>query len=189
MLKGLTGRKFDLTFIQDRDGMPDFMVEPSLKSQQTEGVAPHLLARHEIESYLLEPALFVKASRLAGRKITEAQASDAIRKGAVALKAAARRMSRETAKAVNRHLPQAERFDEAELEVKVDAWFDKLDLKSLATIQIVFPGKETLKEALKVLNGKEARRVTRGNLVASVASETVTEDIRTLLTSLGEEGL
>ncbi len=188
VLKALTGTKFDLTFIQDRDGMPDFIAESFLKSQQTEGVAPHLLARHEIESYLLEPALFSKAASLVGRKVTEAHGSDAIRKAADAVKAKARHASRDTARAVNRHLPQTERLNDSDLEEKVDSWFDKLDLKSVPTIQGVFPGKETLKEALKALNDGETKQVTRGHLVASISNEIVPEDIRSLLTSLGEAG-
>ena len=141
VLKGLTGTKFDLTFVQDRDGMPDFIVNHFLRSQRGDGVAPHLLERHEIESYLLEPVLFQRAAKLVGRKVSEAQAKEAILKAAETVKAEARRKSREIAKSVNRHFVSEERWKDADLEVEVDRWFDALDLKSVEVIQRIFRGK------------------------------------------------
>jgi hypothetical protein len=187
VLKGLTGTKFDLKFIQDRDGMPDFLVAPFLKSQQQDGVGAYVLERHEIESYLVEPELFARAAGLVGRVVDAAQAEDAIRKAAVNLKPRARRQSLETARSINRHLEGLDRWNEADLEEKVYAWFDNLDLQSLSVIQQVFPGKDILKEALKIINEGANKDITRGQLVASVAAELVSQEIRDLLTSVGEE--
>jgi ABC-type cobalamin/Fe3+-siderophores transport system ATPase subunit len=187
VLKGLTGTKFDLTFVQDRDGMPDFIEAPFMKSQQANGVAPHLLNRHETESYLLEPALFEAAAGRLGRKITEAQGVNAILKAAGTIKAKARRASLETAKIVNRRLDSAEKLEEVDLEVRVYEWFDSLKLDSVSTIQNVFPGKETLKETLRVLNEGASKPITRGHLVASITKDTVAKDICDLLVKLGAE--
>ena len=185
VLKGLTGTKFDLTFIQDRDGMPDFLVELFIKSQEGVGVIPTILARHEIESYLLEPALFNRAAKLVERSVGEEQAIEAIRKAADALKAKARLTSVATAKAANRFL-NSDKLNEPDLEEKVHKWFDGLDLTSVSVIQDVFPGKEMLKEALKILNEGESKHITRGHLVASISRDCIAEEICELLKAAGE---
>ena len=53
VLRELTGSSFEITFVQDRDGLPDFLVDPFIKSQAQDGVHPFLLERHEIESYIV----------------------------------------------------------------------------------------------------------------------------------------
>lgn len=185
VLMALTGTRFDLTFVQDRDGMPDFIVKAFLNSQDGAGVTAHILQRHEIENYLLEPTLFERAAELLGRKVTETQAVEAILKAGEILKARARRKSLETARAVNRHLGAADHLNDADLEEKVYEWFGALDLKSVDVIRRVFPGKETLQEALKILNNETQESITRGHLVASIAPDTIAQDISDLLTALG----
>jgi len=186
VLRGLTGPKFDVKFIQDRDGMPDFMLESFLRSQQRDGVVAHVLERHEMESYLLEPELFVLAAKLVGREITASQVADVIRKTAGDMKAKARRTSLDTAKKVNRHLEGTEHLRDGDLEEKVYEWFDRLDLQSLPVIQQVFPGKETLQLTIQALNDGTSKGMTRGHLVASIAPEVISEEIRNLLVSLSE---
>jgi hypothetical protein len=166
--------------------MPDFVAPLFLTSQGGDGVSPHLLERHEVESYLLEPALFEAASKLIGRTITQAQARAAILKAAKGIKAKARRTSLETAKNVNRHLLPQERWKDAELEEKVYEWFDGLNLESIDVIQRVFPGKETLEETLKNLSDGTSKQLTRGHLVASISPDCVASDIRDLLFKVGE---
>src|SRR5262249_53759986 len=102
------------------------------------------------------------------------------------VKADARRKSRETAKSVNRHLASDERWKDTELEVEVDKWFDTLDLKSVDVIQRVLPGKETVQEALKVVNDKASKQVTRGHFVASFCPEPMAQDIRDLFIAMGK---
>jgi hypothetical protein len=183
VLKGLTGTKFDLTFIQDRDGLPDFLVGPFLKSQEEVGVLPTLLERHEIENYLLEVPLFERAAKLVGREVKAAEVNDAIRKAAENLKAKARLTCVATAKRINKFLDE-DKAAEPELEEKVHKWFDELDLNSVAIIQQVFPGKEILKEALKILNEGATKNITRGGLVASIVREHIADDICELLKSV-----
>ncbi len=182
VLKGLTGTKFELTFIQDRDGMPDFLADAFLKSQQADGVVANLLERHEIESYLLEPRLFEAAGQLIGRKVDVPSATAAILKAAGGQKAAARVQSMKTAKLINRHLDPAQ--PESSLEVKVHEWFDALDLSSLSVVQRVFPGKEMLRESLKIMNEGFPKKLTRGNLIASLKKELIPVDIRKLLAAV-----
>jgi hypothetical protein len=162
--------------------LPDFLVDAFLKSQAHDGVHPHLLQRHEIESYVIEPALFVAAASLVGKKLSEEDAEAAIMDAASELKAEARRMSRESAKAVNRHLDNEDRKKEADLEIEVDKWFDKLDLTSLNVIQKVFPGKELMNKTLSKLNS-DGLEITRGHVIASLKPELVAADVRDFITN------
>jgi ABC-type cobalamin/Fe3+-siderophores transport system ATPase subunit len=185
VLKGLTGTKFDLIFIQDRDGMPDFLVSAFLKSQEVVGVQPTLLDRHEIESYLIEPALFERAAKLVGRNDNLAQATSAIQKAAEITKAKARLTCVETAKKINRFL-DSEKMGEPDLEERVHKWFDSLDTTSLPIIQCIFPGKEILKETLKIINDGHQKAITRGHLVASICRECISDDICNLVKSVSD---
>jgi ABC-type cobalamin/Fe3+-siderophores transport system ATPase subunit len=188
VLAGLTGTKFELAFLQDRDGMPDLIVDRFLKSQARDGVGPRLLGRHEIENYLVEPELFVRAAKWLGRKVTEAQATTAILQAAEATKARARRLSLETATGVNRHLVGPDRWKDADLEEAVYKWFDGLDPKSLDVVQRVWPGKELLQESLKILNQGATKALSRGGLVASLHATVVPDELRDLLVSTAEGG-
>lgn len=181
VLTNLSGTQFDIVFVQDRDGMPDFLVEPFSTSQAGAGVAVRLLSRHEIESFLLEPALIVAAARRAGRELAADTVRDAIIAAGSEIKAEARRMCRTTALGINRHLPDGTRKRDAELEVEVDRWFDGLDLTSLDAIRAVLPGKELLKASLKRLNEGQAVALTRGGLVAALEAEYISGDIKGLI--------
>lgn len=185
ILKQLTGTEFDLAFIEDRDGMPEFMAERFLETQRGQGVRPYLLERHEIESYLLEPKLFLKAAALRGREIRLSEVSSAILTAAEALKANARIMSVKTATLVNRQLPSEKKLEDSDLQVQTHQWFDGLDLMDISQIQRVFPGKEMVKRTLDTINEGHSQKITRGNLVASLSDETVAADIRELLASVG----
>lgn len=188
VLAGLTGATFELTFVQDRDGMPDFIEEVFVKSQEADGVQVALLQRHETESYLIEPKLFSLAGKRLGRRITAAHAKATILAAAKATKAKARRLSLATAIRINRHLDGVDRKGDADLEEAVYAWFDGLDVASLETIQRVWPGKELLQESLKRLNKRTTKPVTRGKLVAALEETMVPEELVQLLQKLGKVG-
>ncbi len=53
-------------------------------------------------------------------------------------------------------------------------------------VQRIWPGKELLQESLKLINQGATKNLTRGHLVASLEGRAVAEDIRRLLTSVGE---
>jgi ABC-type branched-subunit amino acid transport system ATPase component len=185
VLKGLTGTSFELTFVQDRDGMPDFLVPSFLKAQTSDGIAAYLLERHEIESYLLEPSLIECAAGLLDRQMTAAAATKAIIAAADNLKAKARRTCLDTARLVSRHLPKGEHLGDVELEERVYQWFDSQDLGSLPIVQRIFPGKEMIRETLRILNEGQKRPLTRGHLVASMSKATLAPDLIDLLRLVG----
>jgi hypothetical protein len=186
VLSHLSGTKFDIVFVQDRDGMPDFMVEPFRESQEGDGVAVRLLARHEIESYLISPEILVAGAGKAGVALSIADAQTAIVKAGGTMKAEARRMSRETALGVNRHLPAAKRKKDFDLEVEVDRWFDNLDLSSMDVVRVVFPGKELLIATIKEVERTHGKMLTRGALVAALTPDLVADDIRLLMKDLSK---
>lgn len=186
VLQQIVGREFDMLFVQDRDGMPDFLVEPFLQAQLNGGIQPVLLDRHEIESYLISVALIKHTANELGRTIQTRTINKAIKDAAQSLKANARRMSRETAKGVNRHLGQANRLSDVDLEEKVDEWFDALDLTDVEVVSKVFPGKELLSKVLNTLNNDQTNKLTRGNLVAHLNDELISHDIHDVIRRLAE---
>jgi hypothetical protein len=175
ILSNLAKTDFEVTFVQDRDGMPDFLVEKFVTSQQSEGVKVHLLDRHEIENYLLQPPLIAKAGAQVGIVLTEEHVAKTIVAAASELKANARQASHKCAELINRHLK--DRLADKELGLAVDKWFDSLDTTDLATIQRVFPGKELLPKVLEILNNGQSKRISRGTLVASISEEHLPEDM------------
>lgn len=175
LLSDLTGSKFDITFVQDRDGMPDFIVPDFIASQQEKHVNAFLLERHEIENYLLQPALIMKAATQVNRNVSEDAAKKTILAAAQELKAEARQASMKCAELVNRHLKN--RHKDSDLALQVYKWFDNLKLDDLDTIQRVFPGKELLSKILGILNNGNEKPITRGNLVASITAEVVPQDL------------
>lgn len=186
ILQQIIGREFDMSFIQDRDGLADFLEQPFLDAQASDDIHPILLQRHEIESYLVVPELIKYAASERGIAIQTRSINKAIKDAATDLKANARRMCRETAKGVNRHLPSETKVKEADLEEQVDEWFDKLDLSDIETVVKVFPGKELLASVLKKLNESHSTDLTRGILVAHLSEEFVPADIRQTIKDLGK---
>jgi energy-coupling factor transporter ATP-binding protein EcfA2 len=181
VLKSLTGSEFDLLFIQDRDGLPDFLVDPFLDSQATEGVNARLLERHEIENYLIEPKLIAKACQQKGINVNEPEIESVILESANSVKHIAQRATLEAARLINRHLSREAKLGDSELEEQSFHWFNHLDLSSLAVIQRVFPGKELLKEVIKSINDAYSTQVTKGNVVAELTDDVVSSDIKELL--------
>lgn len=186
VLQQIIGREFDVSFIQDRDGLPDFLEQPFLDAQTSDDIRPVLLQRHEIESFLVVPELIKHAASESGSTIQTRSINKAIVDAATDLKANARRMCRETAKGVNRHLPSETKVKEADLEEQVDEWFDKLDLSDIETVVKVFPGKELLASVLKKLNHAHSTDLTRGILVAHLSEEFVPADIRQTIRDLAK---
>jgi len=180
VLSGLAGDQFDITFVQDRDGMPDFIVDSFIKSQNDDGVRPFLLERHEIENYLLEPKLMVAAVTKMGGSITDKKVSEIILKAAQGMKAEARRASMNCAQLVNRHL-NSDKIKDAELEINVHRWFDGLDLSKLEVMQRVFPGKELLPKVLEALSQESGVDITRGNIVSAIKEHLIAKDILNFL--------
>lgn len=176
ILSELTGSEFNITFVQDRDGMPEFMVDAFTSSQIAVGVKTFLLMRHEIENYLLEPGLIVEATKKCGASINLEKASGIIVEVAQGMKAEARQASMKSAKLVNRHLG-SEKIADKELEIQVHRWFDELDVSKLETVQNIFPGKELLPKVIEVLNEELNIRISRGKLVAAITETLLAEDI------------
>ena len=181
VLQQIVGKKIDLIFIQDRDGLPDFMVEPFLKSQNTQGVRGELLHRHKIESYLLEPDLISKAAKAGGYALEPSEAEDAILKASKELKATALRLSVNTAKAINKFLESGDKYQETDIEEKVYKWFDELDADSLDVVKTHYPGKELIGETLKLLEKEKEIKLTRGKIVATIEAGLVAKEIVDLI--------
>ena len=188
VLSVLSASKIKITFIQDRDGMPDFIVENFRKSQEKHGIKVKLLGRHEIESYLIEPSLIRKAAKRADHIISTKSIEKAILAAANSLRAEAQRMCLLTARNINRRLPKKlGKYKDKELEIKVYEWFDQLDLTSLNVVRNVFPGKELLKRTLINLNNKYNIGLTREKLVAALIKKHIASDLQDMIIKLTKE--
>lgn len=183
VLQQLLGTEFEIVFLQDRDGAPDWLIPEYLESNQGEGRSILVLGRHEIESYLLEPALINKAATQNEQPLDKGVIVNTILECGEELKAKARRTSRETAKQLNRFLPPEKKEGDADLDEHVDKWFDALDFSDVDVVRTVAPGKELLKEVLKKLNEGMEKPITRGQLVSFASEDDIPKD---LLKVLGE---
>jgi hypothetical protein len=123
------------------------------------------------------------------RTLSEPQVKQIIISEADDLKSTARRISRETAKTVNRHLESNDRFAEKKIEEVADDWFDGLDHKDITVIQRVFPGKELLAKVLEKLNDGQEKTISTGRLIASLEEGLVPSDMKTLLQSASDASL
>jgi|GEM_PF-1714791 len=173
VIESFSGSPLDLVFLQDRDGLPDFMVQDFLKSMQRERMDVHLLDRHELESYLINPELICAALKDA---ITEADVQGAILEAAKQIRQEARQKCRETAKLVNRHFSPSKKIKPRELEQKTDAWFDELDDTDWGTVARVWPGKETLKIIRQVLRSRHGLELREGTLRTAMEPRHLPDD-------------
>jgi ABC-type cobalamin/Fe3+-siderophores transport system ATPase subunit len=189
VLSELTGSAFDITFVQDRDGMPDFIVDKFISSQSEDGIKAYLLERHEIENYLIEPSLVAAALASSGISLDTARIGEIIVESAQSLKAEARQASMKCAELVNRHL-QSGKLKDKELEIEVHRWFDQLDISRVDVVQKVFPGKELLAKVIEKVNEQTGGALTRGKLVSEIEESVIAHDITDFLKghALGEEG-
>ena len=181
LLKELTNDNFDLLFIRDRDGLPDFLVDLYSDSQNTNDVKLEILGRHEIENYLIEPGLIRKALLGVGIDISEEELVHLILSTSEENKHVAQSMTLEISKKINRYLESDQRLSDGKLQEETLKWFNGLDLNSLPVIQKVFPGKELLHEILKAINEKYSTRITKGKLIFELEDDLIADDIKSLL--------
>jgi len=185
-LQSVVEGAIEVVFIQDRDGLPDFMADPYQRVLKRQGMKVHLLERHEMENYLVDPRLLVDAAGASNGKLTIQQAESAIVTAGKALKQAARRKCRTSAATANRRLPSSTKLKEAELEEKVDEWFDSLDSDQWQTVARVWPGKELLKGVRKTLDDDYGMQLREGFLATVVRQDHIAEDFRDLFSDLAK---
>jgi len=183
MLESFSERSIDLVFVQDRDGMPDFMVADFEASMKRQGMRVHLLERHEIENYLVTPQLI---SDTADGQINVDAAVAAIVSAGESLKSRARQMCRKTARDVNRHFPSSKKKKNDLLDQEVDSWFDDLDGEDWQTVTRIWPGRELLKEVRKQISKEHNIELRQGALQAALNVEHLPDELVSFWKELGQ---
>lgn len=100
-VRSVTGKKINLHFIQDSDGLPDRYLGYQREQHKGKGLKVEILARHEIENYLLDAKTLKAALGVKGVAISLADARKLLCKAAGNLKHNACYGIRERAKQVN----------------------------------------------------------------------------------------
>ncbi len=175
ILTGFTDRPVELTFIHDRDGLPDFLADLFLSSMAEKDMDVHLLGRHELESYLIDPELVSDALR---NKITSENAKKMIIDSGKKLLQEARQRCRKSAKEVNRHLKGDKKFKEDALELDSDKWFDGLDSSNWEVIARVWPGKELVNELRSRIKNEFDLELRPGQLAASLKASHLPHELK-----------
>ncbi|NMB80872.1 MAG: AAA family ATPase [Ignavibacteria bacterium] len=185
VLKSLAKIDFEITFVQDKDGMPEFLVSDYLELHKSDGIAVILLENHEIESYLINPELIKAVLEKNSISATIDEIKKVIISSGQEINAEARIRSRKSGQTVNRFLDKKKIKDE-ELDVKFERWFNSLDLNDIETVVKVFPGKELLELIIKNLNKKYSTKITKGSIVCELSDKYIPPELISLLGDLGK---
>lgn len=183
-LRSLISDDFEIIFIQDRDGLPDFMVDPYLSAQDAKGMEMMLLDRHEIENYLVDEYLIRDAMASLGVDVDVEELKELFVEAGNKLRPRAQRICLNTAKQANRFVSNDDRKKERYLEELVYEWFDGIDDSSYEEVVSVWPGKELLKEVRKMISEKYDVDVTVGRLIAVMDEDNIPDGIADLLFDL-----
>jgi hypothetical protein len=182
-VQDVVGKKIELFFIQDSDGLPDRYLGYIRNMYKNKGLVVHILERHEIESYLLDAKTVRAALRDKGTDYSLADTRIALRSAAEHIKATARGDIRRKAIDVNRFCGKPEQLTEAQVEADVDQWFDALTLNE-STILNVFPAKELLVALRDILKQKTGKDIRDRDLLAALTANRIAPDLRTALSTI-----
>jgi len=179
----VVGKKIDMFFVQDRDGLPDRYIQYIQNKYQADGLTVDILDRHKIENYLLDGKLIRAALKAKGVDLSLANARNLLEKAAESVKALARGDIRRKAKQVNHFCSKPENLDDAAVEADVDGWFDSLTLNE-STVLKVFPGKELLKTIRSLIADEHHVDLREGDLRGVLNGGRIADDLRNLLKSI-----
>lgn len=182
-VQDVVGKKIELFFVQDSDGLPDRYLGYIRNMYKSTGLVVHILERHEIESYLLDAKTVRAALSAKGSDYSLADTRMALRSAADQIKSIARGGIRRKAINVNRFCGKPESLDEARVEADVDEWFDSLTLNE-STILKVFPAKELFDALRDVLKQKTGLDIRNGDLLRALTPSRIAPDLRAALSTI-----
>ncbi|NPV58932.1 MAG: AAA family ATPase [Actinobacteria bacterium] len=177
-VQSVIGKKIEIHFLQDRDGLPDKYVEYIKQFYNRKKMNVHILERHEIENYILDVKYMLSALREKGVEAKERDVRSLLVKAAENEKQNARRHIREQAKNVNRICERPDDLDDRRVEMDVDEWFDKIDWRKERNIVKYFPGKETLKDFRQLVHDEYGVDITEAQLIRQINRRRIAEDVR-----------
>lgn len=185
-VQDVVGKKIDLHFLQDSDGLPERYLSYIQKRYEDRALVAHILERHEIENYLLDAKTVKAALGLKGIDLSLADTRIAIAEAAEEIKQDVRGDIRRKAKDVNRFCNRPDGLDDNAVEADVDGWFDSLELNESAILK-VFPGKELMKTLRRILHEKTGVDLREADLLGALTQQRVADDLKVALKSIAAD--
>jgi hypothetical protein len=176
-VQSVVGRKIDLRFIQDRDGLAPRYVGYVEARYKDKGMTVFVLERHEIENYLLDAKILRAALKNKGLEISLAKCRSILTDAAKGLKAYTRGQIRRRCTDTNRLCGRPESYTDAAVEADVNSWFDGLSLDERTILQ-VFPGKELLREIRRIIEESYAIDLRVKDLLDALTRDRLADDIK-----------
>lgn len=175
-VRSVTGKKINLHFIQDSDGLPDRYLGYQREQYKGKGLRVQILSRHEIENYTLDAKIIRAALGVSGVSISLADTRKLLCKAADNLKHNACYGIRERAKHVNHSCGKPEGLDDKEVELDVDRWFGAMKWNESSVLKY-FPGKELLNEVCRLCKEDLGVELTAADLMAQLTRKRLAPDI------------
>jgi energy-coupling factor transporter ATP-binding protein EcfA2 len=181
----VVGKKIAMFFIQDRDGLPDRFVGYIQNKYQQKGLDVHILARHELENYLLDGKIIRAALLAKGKDISLKDCRGLLVQAAETIKATTRGEIRRKCKQVNHFCKKPDNMDDNAVEAEVDQWFDALTLNE-ATVLKVFPGKDLLKALCNLVSEQHSVEIRESDLRAALTRDRLPDEVKNIFTQIAE---
>jgi hypothetical protein len=179
-VQDVVGKKIALFFVQDRDGLSDRYINYIQTMYKQRHLEVYILGRHEIENYLLDGKIIRAALAAKGINLPLKDCRKLLVESADTIKAIARGDIRRKAKQVNHFCGKPENFDDKQVEVDVDQWFDTLTMNE-ETILRVYPGKELLKIVRSTISNKHGIDIREDDLCSALTRDRIGSDIKDIL--------
>lgn len=182
----VVGKKIDLYFIQDRDGMPDRYLDYIKEKYQRHGLDVNIFDRHEIENYLLDAKLIRAALMNKKIDVTLKKCRNLLLEAAKIIAADTRGEIRRKCKHVNRFCGKPDGFDDNAVEAEVDQWFDGLTLNE-NTVLSVYPGKELLRVIRNDISQQYSVDIRESDLLNAITRDRLPNDIKMIFERIAQK--
>ncbi|MBQ8843621.1 MAG: AAA family ATPase [Elusimicrobiaceae bacterium] len=179
LLEDVLGRKLKVFFIRDRDGLlPQYyskLKEHYLKNGHKNIL---ILDKHEIENYILDPKIIVRAAPKGVLKLSYVKKT---------LLDVAHQLKPNTLNILGRHNIRCahyckndqEKINDMAIQTEVNAFFN--DTLTVEQVLTYFPGKELLKSLLERINNEKTLKLTQKDLINVLKKSDVPKDLHNFI--------
>ena len=153
-VSSIINRDLSLFFLQDRDGVPANYVKLIEEYYQNNSIKEvHILQRHEIENYLIEPQLLFRVFNSTFHlDLTMETVENIMREAAGRIVSLQRDARTRCVTIVHRCKPGSKK--DKDIEDEIDQTFRKIDFSNIKTIQHIIPGKEFFSKLHDIIDEK-----------------------------------
>lgn len=182
----LVGKKIAMFFVQDSDGLPERFLDYIATKYKHQGLDVSILARHEIENYLLDGKIIRAAFKGKGKCVSLKDCRSLLIQAAEDIRAETRGDIRRKCKHVNHFCGKPDNLTDIEIEAEVDQWFDALPLNE-KTVLHIYPGKELLKTLRRIIADKYGVDIRECNLRATLTKARLSKDLGLTFSGIAEQ--